>query len=451
MRAEFSSPAIAVALSGGLDSMVLLHLAHAWARESGIHLFAFHVHHGLSPNADQWLAHCERECVQLGARFDHRRVAVDKGRSGVEQAARKARYAALGQMCTEHCVGLLLTAHHLDDQAETVLLQLLRGSGPAGLSGMDVANRAPSLLGTADVVMARPLLGLTRSELENWAREHALGWVEDESNSDPRYARNALRHQVMPALAQAFPGFQQRVARSAGHAQSAQRLLNALAAQDLAACLAGDALSLPCLRKLNEDRVHNLLRYWLAQRGIRMPSTSWLEQMAAQALDAREDAQLRVTHPECEIRRHRDHLYITPRLATLAAMRDPDDIGVIDREGQAFRWNGEAALAFPDYGGVLHFDSAPQGFDPAWLRAQLLQIDFRKGGERLKPAANRPTRSLKAHYQALGVPAWERERLPLVFAGYDLLFAAGIGMDCRHLVTEATPAVALRWESKPFL
>ncbi|MCS0808030.1 tRNA lysidine(34) synthetase TilS [Massilia agilis] len=451
LRAEFPSPAIAVAFSGGLDSMVLLHLAHAWAREHGISLFAFHVHHGLSPNADQWLAHCERACAQLGVRFDHRRVAVDKGRSGVEQAARKERYAALGQMCVQHGVGLLLTAHHLDDQAETVLLQLLRGSGPAGLSGMDTANRAPTLLGTADVVMARPLLGLTRAELESWAREEALGWVEDESNIDPRYARNALRHQVMPALAQAFPGFQERVARSAAHAQSAQRLLNELAAQDLAACLAGDALSLPCLRKLNEDRIHNLLRYWLAQRGIRMPSTSWLEQMAAQALDAREDAQLRVTHPECEIRRHRDRLYITPRLATLAGMRDPDDVGVIQREGQAFRWNGEASLAFPDYGGVLHFDPAPQGFDPDWLRARTLQIDFRKGGERLKPATNRPTRSLKAHYQALGVPAWERERLPLVFAGYDLLFAAGIGMDCRHLVSEATQPIALRWEMKPFL
>jgi tRNA(Ile)-lysidine synthase len=445
LRAGLASPAIAVACSGGLDSMVLLHAASGWAREHGVSLFAFHVHHGLSPNADAWLAHCERSAAQLGAAFDARRVTVEKGKSGVEQAARKLRYAALGEMCRAHGVGLLLTGHHLDDQAETVLLQLLRGSGPAGLSGMDTANRAAKLLGDADVMIARPLLSLNRAELEAYARLQDIDWVDDESNLDPRYTRNALRHQVMPALAQAFPGFQQRIARSAAHAQSAQRLLDQLAAQDLAACLSGDALSLLRLRELDTDRIHNLMRYWFGTRGISMPSTAWLEQMVAQALEARESAQLRVTHPDCEIRRHRDHLHITPRLPDLPGMRDPDDIGVIDREGQAFRWNGEAQIAFPDYGGVLHFEPADEGFDADWLRAQQLVIDFRKGGERLKPAANRPTRGLKAHYQALGVPAWERERLPVVSSGYDLLFAAGIGMDCRHVRTG--PAIRLSWET----
>jgi tRNA(Ile)-lysidine synthase len=156
VRADVPSPAIAVALSGGLDSMVLLRLAHAWALEHGVRLFAFHVHHGLSANADQWLAHCERCCAQLGVGFDHRRVTVNKGKSGIEQSARKERYAALGEMCRVHGARLLLTAHHLDDQAETVLLQLLRGSGPAGLSGMDSANRAQSLLGNPEIVMTSP-------------------------------------------------------------------------------------------------------------------------------------------------------------------------------------------------------------------------------------------------------------------------------------------------------
>jgi tRNA(Ile)-lysidine synthase len=447
LRADCPAPAIGVALSGGLDSMVLLHLAHAWALEHGVRLFAFHVHHGLSANADQWLAHCERSCAQLGVGFDHRRVTVNKGKSGIEQSARKERYAALGEMCRIHGARLLLTAHHLDDQAETVLLQLLRGSGPAGLSGMDSANRALSLLGNANIVIARPLLAASRAELEDWAREHAIDWVEDESNIDPRYLRNALRHQVMPALSQAFPGFQARVARSATHAQSAQRLLDQLAAQDLAACADGEALSLPRLRALGIDRINNLLRHWFATRDLRMPSTAWLDQMVAQVFEARDDAQLCVTHPECEIRRHREHLFITPRLADLPGMRDPDDIGVIHREGQGFVWRGEPGIAFPDYGGVLHFEPASEGFDAAWLRAQQLQIDFRKGGERLKPAANRPTRSLKAHYQSLNVPAWQRERLPLVFAREELLFAAGIGMDCRHFGNGEL--IALRWEAFP--
>jgi tRNA(Ile)-lysidine synthase len=447
LLADHPSPAIAIALSGGLDSMVLLHLARAWAHERALPLFAFHVHHGLSANADAWLAHCERECAALGVSFDQRRVNVVKDKSGVEHAARKQRYAALGEMCRAHGPKLLLTAHHLDDQAETVLLQLLRGSGTAGLSGMDSANHAQSLLGDGDIVMARPLLEAGRAALEDYARAHAIDWVEDESNADTRYVRNALRHQVMPALAQAFPGFQQRVARSAAHAQAAQRLLDELAAQDLAACLDADALDLAKVRPLGADRINNLLRYWFGTRGMRMPSTSWLEEMAAQVLQARDDAQLRVTHPECEIRRHRDRLFITQRLPDLAGMRDKDDIGVLHREGQSFRWNGEASIAFPDYGGVLSFDRAGRGIDAAWLRSRLLRIDFRQGGERLKLAANRPSRGLKAHYQSLGVPAWERERLPVVFAESELLYAAGIGMDCKRMSEVGDELIVLRWQT----
>jgi tRNA(Ile)-lysidine synthase len=447
LRARFSPETIAIACSGGLDSSVLLHLAHAYAREHGIKLFAFHVHHGLSPNADAWLAQVARTSLELGAGFDHRLVSVPRTKSGTEAAARKLRYAALGDMCRVHGVPLMLTAHHLDDQAETVLLQLLRGSGPAGLSGMDAANSAPGLLGNPDLVMARPLLPMSRSELEAYAQEHAIAWVEDESNSDPRYARNALRHQVMPVLAQAFPGFQQRFARSAAHAQSAQRLLTELAGQDLATCLVGDAIDLARLRALSLDRIYNMLRYWFATRSLNMPSTAWLTEMVAQLLEARDDAQLLVTHPECHIRRHGGRMFITPKLADLAGMRDPDDEGIFEKHGEAFRWNGEAQLSFPGYGGTLHFEPAGQGFDTAWLRARQLVIDFRKGGERLKLAPNRPTRSLKAHYQACDIPAWERTRLPIVSANGELLFAAGLGMDCRHLREQEGGLVALRWQA----
>lgn len=445
VRETVSPTSLAIACSGGLDSMALLRLAHAWASGQGIALYAFHVHHGLSPNADAWLAHCERSCAALGIAFDHRRVEVVKGKDGVESAARKLRYRALGEMCIAHGVPLLLTAHHLDDQAETVLLQLLRGSGPAGLSGMDAANRAPGLLGDPQLLMSRPLLPLSRAQLEDYARAEGLDWVEDESNSDPRFARNALRHAVMPALAANFPGYQARLARGAAHVQAAQRILDEVAAQDLAACLDGEVIDLARLQGFSRDRVDNVLRHLFSTRGLAMPSTAWLGEMVAQLFSAREDAQLKVTHPACHIRRHRGKLHITPKLPDLAGMRDPDDDGVLVKEGERFAWRGEAALDFPAYGGVLHFDVAAQGFDPAWLRSQPLTIDFRKGGERLKPAANRPTRGLKAHYQALGVPAWERERAPVVWAGSELLFAAGIGMDCRHMGDGEGGRIALRW------
>ena len=450
LRAQFSPTTIAIACSGGLDSMVLLHLASSWCHAHGHTLLVFHVHHGISTNAEAWLRHVEASAAALGVRADYRHVQIDTGGSGLEAAARKLRYRALGDMCREHRATLLLTAHHLDDQAETVLLQLLRGSGPAGLSGMDAANSAPELLGNPELVMARPLLPLSRLELESHARELGLDWVEDESNSDTRYARNALRHRVMPALAQAFPGFQQRFARSAAHAQSAQRLLKELAEGDLALSLVDGAIDVARLRAMSLDRVYNLLRHWFAGQGLAMPSTAWLTEMVVQLFEARIDSQLLVTHPACHIRRHRDRLVITPKLPELAGMRDPDDEGIIDKKGEAFRWQGEAQLAFPDYGGVLYFEPAGNGvgFDPAWLRAQALVIDFRKGGERLKLAANRPTRPLKAHYQSADIPAWERARLPIVSSGRDLLFAAGLGMDCHHFSPDAPAPVALRWEAK---
>jgi tRNA(Ile)-lysidine synthase len=429
--------------------MVLLHLAHQAAQAAGVPLYAFHVHHGLSPNADRWRDHCAAAAAALGVAFDQRDVNVQKGKSGVEAAARKLRYAALGEMCRAHGVELLLTAHHLDDQAETVLLQLLRGSGPAGLSGMEAANRAPALLGDDTLVMARPLLEVARAELEALASEQDIAWVEDESNSDPRYARNALRHQVMPMLAQAFPGYQRRIARSGAHAQSAQRLLDELAEQDLAACRVveddREAIDLTRLRLLSPDRINNLLRHWFGSLNLDMPSTAWLEQMVAQLLTAREDAQPLVSHPEVDVRRHRDRLHLVPKLPDLAGLRDPDDEGIIVKHAQAFSWRGEASMAFPDYGGVLYFDVADRGLDPAWLRGRALEIDFRKGGERLKLAPNRPTRGLKQLFQAHGVPAWERGRLPIVSSGADLLYAAGLGMDCRH-VSEGEGRIALRWE-----
>jgi tRNA(Ile)-lysidine synthase len=252
----------------------------------------------------------------------------------------------------------------------------------------------------------------------------------------------------MPALAQAFPGFQQRFARTAAHAQSAQRLLTELAEQDLRACLDGEALDIAPLRALSLDRIHNLLRHWFATRSLAMPSTAWLAELVEQLLEARDDAQMLVTHPHAHLRRHRGRLFITPRLADLAGMRDPDDEGIIDKHGEAFVWSGEAQLAFPAYGGVLHFEVSGQGFDPGWLRAQHLVIDFRKGGERLKLAPNRPTRSLKAHYQACDIPAWERTRLPIVSANDELLFAAGLGMDCRHFGEAGGELISLRWEPK---
>lgn len=428
--------AIAVAYSGGLDSSALLHLAHRHAVDNGITLFAFHIHHGISPNADDWVVHCESECARLGVRMDMRRISLaGRKHDGLEQAARVSRYAALGGLCRLHNVPLLLTAHHLDDQAETVLLQMLRGSGVAGLSGMENANTAPELLGNPNLVVARPLLDVSRNALERFVETQEIAYIEDESNADPRYTRNALRHQVAPALAEYFPGYQHRLARTAQHAQATRRLLDELAAQDLAACRDGDRVDLGLLGRLGSDRIDNLLRYWMASHGMRMPSAAWLGEMKAQVFGAREDARICVTHPDCEIHRHSGRVFLVPRSRDAGRSLSP----------VTFRWHGESSMHFPEYGGSVHFDREAQGIDSDWLMSQDLVIRPRGGGERLKLAPNRPTRSLKHHYQTLDIPAWERERLPVVLAAGHLLFVAGIGLNWQGFLAGGADSVTLRW------
>ncbi len=425
---------LALAYSGGLDSSVLLHLVHSLAAKRGIRLVALHVHHGLSPNADGWLAHCERESARLGVTFDARRVNVARSDgSGPEAAARIARYAALGEMCRAHQVPFLLTAHHLDDQAETVLLQMLRGAGPAGISGMSEAGSAPDLLGDAQTQVVRPLLGIPRFGLKNYADTFGITHIEDESNADVRYPRNALRNEIWPLLQAHFPAFRECVARSAHHAQSAQRLLEQLAQQDLAACRSGNELEVVRLRDLGDERFDNLLRHWLALNGSHMPSTAWLNEARTQLLEACADAQVCVTLDGVHLRRYRNRIMLTS-VPPLAEQLAP----------LVFRWNGEPFIPFPAFGGVLRFEEAESGMDAGWLRQQNLRMDAYRGSVRLKPAPNRPARSLKDHCQDRGIPAWERQRMPLVYAGDALLFASGIGQDCR--LPQATSGIVLRWE-----
>ena len=424
---------MAVAYSGGLDSTVLLRLTAEYAAKRTISLFAFHVHHGLSPNANAWLAHCRRQAEAMGASFDFRKVVIPVDGTGPEAAARSARYQALGEMCRVRRVPLLLTAHHLDDQAETVLLQMLRGAGLGGMSGMDSAGSMPTLMGDTETVVGRPLLPFTRDQLAAFANAATLSHVEDESNRSLRHPRNALRHQVLPMLEAHFPAYRECLSRSAQHAQAAQRLLNELAAQDLAENGDGDGIHIGRLVRLSEERATNLLRHWLTLNGLRPPSAAWLSEARSQLFDARADAQVCIVVDGAELRRHQGRILITR-----ARQRPPVAEPVV------FRWEGEPLLAFPGFGGTLYFDRAAGGADPAWLRDQTLRIQYRAGGGKLKISAERPSKILKDWYQEKGIPPWERQTLPLVYAGQSLWFAAGLGQDCR--CPQAADGVRLRWQ-----
>lgn len=426
--------ALAVACSGGLDSALLLRLTADYCRRTQRPLQVFHVHHGLSPHADDWLSHCEAEAAALGAGFDAVRVVLrDTRGDGIEQAARVARYDALGALCRRHGVKLLLTAHHQDDQAETVLLQLFRGAGLRGLSGMAAMQEAPTLAGSG-ILLGRPLLDCRRAELEAVAVALGVRHVVDESNADTRFRRNAVRHVILPVIARHFPAAGATIARSSRHWQAAQRLLDELAGIDEAHCAEGDALRIDRLRALSVERVDNLLRHWLAGQGMRRPpNEAQLAQLRQQVISAQADAHPALALAELTLQRHGGLLVALPRMDGWPPARE-----------LTIGWRGEAEMAIPEWRGTLLFETADgAGICPRRLRQERLCLRPRQGGERLKPEPKRPSRSLKNLFQEAAVPAQCRSWLPLVYLGGQLAFAAGLGMDAR--VADSKGGVRLGW------
>ena len=433
---------IALAYSGGLDSSVLLHLAGTACRQRGIQLVAFHVHHGLSINADRWLAHCEAQAHRAGVSFASSKVQIDpNNKLGTEQAARLVRYEALADLCNEHEVNLLLTAHHQDDQTETVLLQLLRGAGLPGLSAMAMLQTEHALLGEG-IALGRPLLEVTRADIEAFAKLNAISHIVDESNKDIRFRRNAIRHQLMPLLEQAQPGVQQSIARSARHLQTAQKLLDELAAIDLQSCTeagVSSVLVIDRLQLVSEERLDNLLRYWLKQCGAdHYPSDAQLFQLREQMLHAREDA-----HPLLRL----CGLVLERRAGRLVASRSTQSTPFPTEppEDLVLHWQGEPEIAIPAWQGRLVFES---GGGPGLSRDKLLQgplrLRARSGGERLQLDPKRPSRTLKNLFQESEVPARERLGLPLLYLGDELLFVAGLGTDAR--AGQVSEGIRLRWQ-----
>jgi tRNA(Ile)-lysidine synthase len=372
---------IAVGLSGGVDSVVLLHRL----RGQGIPVAAIHVHHGLSPNADAWAAFCRRVCQRLGVPLTVRKVKVAKGGEGLEAAARVARYGVFSRAKSD-CIAL---AHNLDDQAETVLMNLLRGAGLRGASGMAPRSR----FGGKE--LWRPLLDVSRREILQYAKKHRLEWIEDESNADESLTRNFLRRRVGPLLETRYPKWRENLARAARHFARKQ---------------AG---------------AEELLRQFLQARGLRAPSEARLVEMLKQLTAG--GAKTLVRHDGAGLRVYRGKI-------------------LLDAPSEAFTgvsWNGEAKLPIPQLGGELRFRRT-RGKGIA-ASARPLHVRLRAGGERLQPDSRRPRRTLKNLFQEAGVPAWERERLPLLVLGDDLVWAPGLGVDARYQAAKNAPGVLPEW------
>lgn len=426
---------LAVAYSGGLDSTVLLHLAAQWAREQGLPLHALHVHHGLSANADAWALHCQQVCAALGLACRVMRVSVQAEGEGLEQAARQVRYRALFAACRELQVQALLTAHHQNDQAETVLLNLLRGAGVAGLGGIHEQTLRSD---AAQVHLLRPLLDQSRATLQAWAESQHLSWVEDESNQALHLRRNRLRNSLLPAIEEHFPAASAALARSARHLRDAQRLLEQLASIDMQSATrqAGAALDLASVSALAPERIDNLLRYWLKQRGLLAPTSAQLEDVHRQVLEAAADRQPGIRLGDFILHRARGLLQLSPAVPAPPGQDLPVE------------WKGEASIAVPSWHGRLCITPCAGEGVPAAVLESGLRISPRRGGERLRLHADRPSRSLKNLYQENELPAWRRPWLPLVFGSSGLLYAAALGMNSESL--QAGPAYRLHWESDWF-
>lgn len=416
-----------IAFSGGLDSTVLLHALTSSAAQHGIPLQAVHIDHGLHADHADWSEHCRVVAAELDVEFHATEVEVDtEAGKGPEAAARDARYAVFKKIAQPG--DWVLSAHHQEDQAETLLLNLFRGGGPAGLAGIAPLRR----LGKG--WLARPMLSFSKETLRDYAALHDLHWIEDPSNQDRGFDRNYLRHEVLPRIESRWPGAAQRLFRSSQIASDAAALLQDMAAVD-AAHLGDrpDRLNLVALNNLSIARQRNVLRYALNRLGMATPSAAQLQRVLDEVVHARADAEPVLKWSGVEVRRYRDQLYLL----------DPD---VCRETAATLQWRDQAKLELGAGQGYLVLEPESElGLAPELLESGL-QLRFREGGERIRLPNQSHTKSVKKLLQESGVVPWMRDRIPLLFAEDELV---AIGDLWVADAAAQKPGTAIRWRDRP--
>ena len=417
-----------VAYSGGVDSTVLLHALAALRADLPRPIRAIHIDHQLHADSAQWAKHCRHTAADLGIPFEEGQVLVtDASEHGVEAAARSVRYAALRKALQAREV--LLTAHHADDQAETLLLALMRGTGVRGLAGM------PPVRAFGAGWHARPLLSYRRAVLLAWAREQRLHWLQDPSNANSRFARNFIRAEILPHLEHRWPSTVAHLQSAARSLQEATELLDDLAQIDFRQCGVGRHLNTRALHALSDARQRNLLRWWLRREGARAPSRATLAALRDGIVVAAPD---RVPHVDVDglrVFRHREVLYAEP----------------IDRlRGSApVQWRWREPLVLGEGCGRLRaLEVRGEGLARARL-PEVLTVRARNGGERLRTSGASAHRTLKNLLQEADVLPWWRERLPLLHAGERLCAVADLWIAAEFRASSDEPGVRIVWEDRP--
>jgi tRNA(Ile)-lysidine synthase len=426
---------LAIALSGGIDSVVLLHLLMTLSKQIPFTLSAVHVNHGISRNAAFWSRFCCDLCYVHGISVYVAYLHIKK-ESGVslEAAAREERYRIFNRIQAEYVV----LAQHLDDQSETLLLQLFRGAGIKGLSAMPVVRKqafdsVPQIL--------RPLLEVSRSRIESYARQNKLSWINDESNDSITFDRNFLRHEILPILSKRYPSYPKTLLRTSRHLSEASLLLDELAAMDSERCLVSGKLHIRNLRKLSFSRAKNLLRYTLLQQGADLPSTAKLEEILHQLLSISPDNQFHISFGATEIRCYREAVYILPRRRIST-----------QPEQNQYIWRGEASFALQVSNGTIRFIQVQnQGIDQQKIFNKVITVCLRRGAEHFKPSCSRPRRSLKNLFQEALIPPWERNVMPLLFCEETLIWVPGIGIDCEFQVKSDQLGILPIWNPEQTL
>lgn len=411
-----------IAFSGGGDSMALLQGMVEIQSDTSPQLLAVHIDHGLQAESRQWLAWCEERCAGLGVAFSGRQLNLRPVRGeSPEATARHARYAALAELMQPG--DILLTAHHRDDQAETLLLHLLRGSGLAGLSAMPVSRPfGPGLL-------ARPLLVLSREQILDYLRERGSDWIDDPSNAELDFDRNFLRNRVMPLLGQRWPSAATTLSRSAGHCAEANDLLQQQAEAGLTAlCPQPDQLDLDKFSRYSLAQRHWLMRAWLRRQQAPVPNVRQLERLCVEMLEAKGDRNPRVAWGGVEVRRYRERLYLIT-----GSMPAPAQ--------ETIWWERPDDLQLPA-NGLLRVVPARGGLPPELWDRYRVQVRYRSGGEYC-PARHK---SLKKLLQELAIPPWQRGRIPLIFAGDRLIAIAGQCL-CLDALEPDSEGLSIYWES----